>query len=126
MVSRFQVYELWRQGTIIAMINARSVAHIMSMHGDPDKFHRFAKNLFLIEPLLIFSLLAATVATGGIYFNTSRSGVQRAHIIGYSDFVIGLNGNGQEAKGLKIGLIKDSRGMVWVATCYPVEVGAGT
>ncbi len=126
MVSRFQIYELWRQGNVVAMINAQSIAHIMSMHADPDKFHRFAKNLFLIEPLLIFSLIAATVCTGGIYFNTSAYGVQRAHIIGYSDFAIGLSGNGKEARGLKVGLVKDKSSVVWVATCYPVEVGAGT
>ncbi len=125
MVSRFQVFELRRQGVVVAMISEQTVAHVTSTHCDPEKFQKKAKNLFTVDPLLIWNMTAATTATGGVFSNTARSGVQRAHIIGYNDFMIGLNGNGQEAQGLKIGLIKDRNGVVWVATCYPMEVGAG-
>ncbi len=121
----FQICELRRQGSVAALINERTVTHTTLNHSDPGKFHRFAKNLFLIDELLIWNLAAATMCTGGVYFNTSRSGIQRAHVVGYSDFVIGLNDNGDEARGLKIGLVKDRNGAVWVATVYPVEAGIG-
>ncbi len=71
-------------------------------------------------------MVAATMVTGGIYSNMSRSGVHRVHVIAYADFVLGLNGKGELARGMKIGLVKDKNGVIWVATCYPVEAGAGT
>ncbi len=107
------------------MVNEQVAGHVCTSHCSSFRFHHHAQNIFLIDQYFIWCLVAAAFVTGGIFFNTSHSGYQRAHIIAYSEFVIGLNGNGEEARGIKIGLQKD-HGAVWISTVYPIEAGVGT
>ncbi len=126
MVSSFQYYEFKRQGGVVAMADEAVAGHVCLEHCDTIKFFHRAKNLFTVDQYLMWSFAACAMAVGGIFFNKSAGGFDRAHVIAYSEFALGLNGNGEEARGIKVGLQRDQQGAVWASTVYPVETGVGT
>ncbi len=94
--------------------------HVGIQHYSPDKFFRAAKNIFLVDQLLLWHLAEASVARGDIFVVKGR-----VHITAFAEFALGVNGNGEEARGLKVGLIEEA-GVVRVATVFPIEAGVGT
>ncbi len=125
-VSSFQNYEFKRQGVVVAMVDESVAGHMCLEHCDVTKFFHRAKNLFTVDQYLMWSFAACAMAVGCIFFNKSASGYDRAHVTAFSEFALGLNGNGEEARGIKVGLQMDHQGAVWASTVYPVETGVGT
>ncbi len=119
-VFKVQVFEVMRGGRVAAVIDENVGAHVGIGHYNTAQFCHKAKNMFLVDSLLLWHMVTGAVNRGDVFVVNSR-----VHVTVFTEFPIGVNGNGELARALKVGLSLNTAGILRVCTTYPVEAGAG-
>ncbi len=105
---------------MVAVVSEAVAAHVGIGHYNPVAFTHKAQNMFLVESLLLWAIVAGAVERGDFFTKNGRP-----HVTVYTEFPLGVNGNGESARALRVCLGMEE-GIMRVLTTYPVEAGIGT